>query len=85
MSNRKLKVAVENQYWRPKSIKNGVVHVQGANLSVTLFLVAMTDIVKNIKEPTQILGYADDWVVITSNKAPLLARTGLKRPQNLKI
>jgi hypothetical protein len=38
MSNRKLKVAVGNHYSRPKSIKNGVVHVQGAVLSVTLFL-----------------------------------------------
>jgi hypothetical protein len=25
------------------------------------------------EEPTQIMGYADDWVVMTSNKAPLLA------------
>jgi hypothetical protein len=58
-------------------IENGV--VQGAVLSVTLFLVAMTDIVKNIKEPTKILGYADDWVVITSSKAPLLAKNRLKK------
>jgi hypothetical protein len=59
----------------PNSIENGV--VQGAVLSVTLFLVTMTDIVKDIKEPTQILGYADDWLVITSSKAPLLAKNGL--------
>jgi hypothetical protein len=79
MSNRKLKIAVGNHYSRPKSIENGV--VQGAVLSVTSFLVAMTDIVKDIKEPTQIMGYADDWVVITSNKAPVYwQRTGLKRP-----
>jgi hypothetical protein len=43
MSNPKLKVAVENQYSKPNTIENGV--VQGAALSVTLFLVAMTDIV----------------------------------------
>jgi hypothetical protein len=41
----------------------------------------MTDIVKDIKEPTQIMGYADDWVVITSKKAPLLAENRLKKPQ----
>jgi hypothetical protein len=58
MSNRKLKVAVGNHYPKPNSIENGV--AQGAVLSVTLFLVAMTDIVKDIKEPTQIMGYADD-------------------------
>jgi hypothetical protein len=40
----------------------------------------MTDIVKDIKEPTQIMGYADDWVVITSNKAPLLTENRLKKP-----
>jgi hypothetical protein len=61
MSNRKLKVAVGNHYSTPTSIENGV--VQGAVLSVTLFFVAMTDIVKDIKEPTQIMGYADDWVI----------------------
>jgi hypothetical protein len=32
-----------------------------------------------MKEPTQIMGYADDWVVITSNKAPLLAENRLKK------
>jgi hypothetical protein len=77
MSNRKLKVAVGNHYSRPKSIENGV--VQGAVLSLILFLVAMADIVKDIKEPTQIMGYTDDWVVITSNKAPLLAENRLKK------
>jgi hypothetical protein len=77
VSNRKLKVPVGNHYSRPKSIENRV--VQGAVLSVTLFLVAMTDIVKNIKEPTQIMGYANDWVVITSNNAPLLAENRLKK------
>jgi hypothetical protein len=77
MSTRKLKVAMGNHYSRPKSFENGV--VQGAVPSVTLFLVVMTDIVKDIKEPTQIMGYADDWVVITSNKAPLLEKNRLKK------
>jgi hypothetical protein len=71
MSNRKLKVAVGNHYPKPNSIKNGV--------SVALFIVTMSDIVKDIKEPTQIMGYADDWLVITSKKAPLLAENRLKK------
>jgi hypothetical protein len=71
MSNRKLKVAVGNHYPKPNSIENGV--------SVTLFIVTMSDIVKDIKEPTQIMGYADDWMVITSKKAPLLAENRLKK------
>jgi hypothetical protein len=52
---------------------------QGTVLSVTLFLVAVTDIVKDIKEPSQIMGYADEWVVITSNKAPLLTENMFKK------
>jgi hypothetical protein len=37
----------------------------------------MTEIVKEIKEPTRIMGYADDWVVITSSNAPLLTKNRL--------
>jgi hypothetical protein len=47
MSNRKLQVAVGKYFSNPKEIKNGV--VQGVILSVTLFLIAMGDIVKEIK------------------------------------
>jgi hypothetical protein len=44
------------------SIENGV--VQGAVLSVTLFLVAMVTICKKIEEPIKILGYEmDEWLI----------------------
>jgi hypothetical protein len=49
-----------------KNIENGV--QQGAVLSVTLFLVAMAKICDKIEEPTKFLGYADDWVLYTSQK-----------------
>jgi hypothetical protein len=68
MSNRTLRVPVGNTLSSPMSIKNGV--VQGAVLSVTLFLVAMATIFKGIKESTRILGYADDWVIYTSQRTP---------------
>jgi hypothetical protein len=42
----------------------------------------MADIVKGIKETCTILGYADDWVVVTSSKAPIRAETRLKEAAN---
>jgi hypothetical protein len=69
MSNRKLRVAVGNYSSNPKEIKKGL--VQGAVLSVTTFLIAMADIVNEIKETCTILRYADDWVIETSSKAPI--------------
>jgi hypothetical protein len=39
--------------------------MEGAVICVTL---AMVDIVKRIKETCTILGYADDWVIVTNSK-----------------
>jgi hypothetical protein len=65
----------------PKEIKNGM--VQGAVLSVTLFLIAIADIVKEIfKETCTILGYTDDWVLVISSKVPIRAETRLKEAAN---
>jgi hypothetical protein len=72
MSGWILRVGVGNYFSNPKEIKNGV--VQGAVFSVILFLIAMADIVKGIRETCTILGY-DDWVVVTSSKAPIRAET----------
>jgi hypothetical protein len=80
MSSRKLRVAVGNYFSNPKEIKNGV--VQGAVLSVILFLIAKANIVKGIKETCTVLEYADDWVVVTSSKAPIRAETRLKEEAN---
>jgi hypothetical protein len=75
-----LRIAVGNYFSNPKQIKNGV--VPGAVLSVTLFLFTMADIVKEIMEICTILGYADDWVIITGSKAPLRAETRIKEAAN---
>jgi predicted NBD/HSP70 family sugar kinase len=61
-------------------MENGV--VQGAVLTVTLFLIAMADIVKEIKETCTILGYANDWVIVISSKAPIRAETRIKKAAN---
>jgi hypothetical protein len=37
--------------------------VQGVVLSVTLFLVAISQIIQNFALPTKIFEYADDWVI----------------------
>jgi hypothetical protein len=69
MRERTLRVAVGSTLLNDAIIENGV--VQGAVLSVTLFLVAMSEIVK-------ILGYADDWMILISHKH---ARTSENRIQ----
>jgi hypothetical protein len=68
-----------NYFSNPKEIINVV---QGAVLNITLFLIAMADIVKEINETCTILGYADDWVIVTSSKAPIRAETILKEAAN---
>jgi hypothetical protein len=40
------------------NIKNGIVH--GAVISVALFLIAMTDICKEMEKPRKMIGFADD-------------------------
>jgi hypothetical protein len=75
-----LQVALGNYLSNSKEIKNEV--VQGMVLSVTLFLIAMADIIKGTKETCTILGYADDWVIVTNSKAPIRAETRLKKGAN---
>lgn len=41
---------------------------QGSVLSVTLFLLAINDLAKNVKSPVHVLGYADDWYLVMSHK-----------------
>jgi hypothetical protein len=54
-----------------KNIENGI--VQGAVISVSLFLIEMTDICKGMEEPTKMIGYVDDWIIHTSHKLPRVA------------
>jgi hypothetical protein len=53
---------------------------QGAVISVlkTLFLIAMTDICKEMEEQTKMIGYTDDWITYTSHKLPREAEARLK-------
>jgi hypothetical protein len=64
MSDRTLRVAIDNTMSSFKNIENEV--PQGAVLSVTLFLVAMAKICDKIEEPTKIRRHADDWVLYTN-------------------
>jgi hypothetical protein len=47
----------------------------GRSLERNPVLIAMADIVKEINEICTILGYVDDWVIVTSSKAPIRAET----------
>jgi hypothetical protein len=57
-------VAIGNTLSKEKQIENGV--VQGAVLSVTLFLVAMAEITHGIEKSIKIIDYADDWIIYTN-------------------
>jgi hypothetical protein len=59
----KFRVILGEETSTARILENGV--VQGAVLSVTLFMVAMSQITQNVALPTKIIGYADDWVVYT--------------------
>jgi ribonuclease HI len=61
MTNRTLRVAIGAHISDLVTIENGV--PQGAVLSVTLFLVALSNIDRDIERPTKTIGYADDWVL----------------------
>jgi hypothetical protein len=41
--------------------------VQGAVISVILFLIAMTGFCKGMEEPTKMMGYTDDWMTRSTN------------------
>jgi hypothetical protein len=56
--DRSFRVTVGNTFSTKINIENGI--VQGAVMSVTFFLIAMTDICKGIEKPTKMIGYADD-------------------------
>jgi hypothetical protein len=60
--------------------KNGV--IQGAVISVTLFLVALADIVRQVQHPVEIIGYADDWVIHTSDQDMDIAQANIQAALN---
>jgi hypothetical protein len=66
---------------RDGEIENGV--VKRAVLTImTLSLVAMAKKCREILEPTSMLEYTDDWVILTSNKTPKTAEARLQKATN---
>jgi ribonuclease HI len=66
LQNRSMKTMVGSQESEEVVLENGV--PQGAVLSVTLFLIAISDICKSKQPNVEMIGYADDWYVFTSQK-----------------
>jgi hypothetical protein len=56
--------------------------VQGAVMSVTLLLVALADIAKQVQDPVEIVGYADDWTIHTSDQDMGTAQTNIQSALN---
>jgi hypothetical protein len=51
-------------------------------MSVTLFLVAMAKITNQIRQPVEIVGYADDWAIFTSDQDTETAETNMQTALN---
>jgi hypothetical protein len=64
--NRSFRVVLGEEMSRKMYIENGV--VQGAVVSVTLFLVAMSEITNQDRQPVEIVGYADVSAIFTSDR-----------------
>jgi hypothetical protein len=60
--------------------ENGV--IQGAVISVTLFLVALVDIVMQVQHSVKIIGYAGDWVNHTSDQVMYIAQANIQAALN---
>jgi hypothetical protein len=63
-----------------RRIENGV--VQGAVLSVTLFLVIMAGITDGTEEPITIIGYADNWMVHTKHQHQRVPTIRIQKAMN---
>jgi ribonuclease HI len=66
LDNRSLKTVIGPHESEVVAIENGV--PQGAVLSVTLFLIAIADICRLEEQNCEMIGYADDWYLFTSQK-----------------
>jgi hypothetical protein len=61
MANQTYRVQISDTKFEKCRPENGV--VQGAVLSVNLFLLTMMDITSAATDPVTITGYADDWTI----------------------
>jgi hypothetical protein len=80
MDNRTFRVVLGAESSGKTHTENGV--VQRAVMSVTLFLVALEDIVKQVQEPMEIVGYADDSALYTSDQDMETAQTNIQSALN---
>jgi Reverse transcriptase (RNA-dependent DNA polymerase)/Endonuclease-reverse transcriptase len=76
MDERLIKVIIGNTESEELTIENGV--VQGAVISVTLFLAAIADITKIRREEIEAIGYADDWNFWAIGDTPRIANNLLQ-------
>jgi hypothetical protein len=56
--------------------------IQEAVNSVTLFLVALADIVRQSQHPVEIIGYADDWGMHTSDQDMDISQANIQAALN---
>lgn len=61
LRSRHFRVRINNQLSEQKTLKNGI--PQGSIISVTLFLIAINNILENIKSPVKARLYADDLII----------------------
>jgi hypothetical protein len=80
MENRLFRVILGESSSERTSIENGM--VQGAVMSVTLFLVAMADIIQQVQRPVEMIGYADDCVIYTKDQDMDTAQTNTQTAIN---
>jgi hypothetical protein len=80
MENRSFRVVLGQETSGKMYIENGV--VQGAVISVTLFLVVMAEITNQIRQSVQIVGYADDWAIFTAYSDMETAVTNMQTALN---
>jgi hypothetical protein len=78
--NRSFRVVLGELSSEKTYTENGV--IQGAVISVTLFLVALADTVRQFQHPVEIIGYAYDWVIHTSDQDIDIAQANMQAALN---
>lgn len=80
LKNKLIQVKANNTLSSPTLLTNGV--PQGSVLSVTLFLVAINDIVTNINFPVKCCLFADDLTLLCSGNTPEITQSILQNTLN---
>ena len=80
LHTRTIQVRIANHLSSPRIIENGV--LQGSVLSVSLFLLAINDVMTNLSNPVKRFLFADDFTIICRGRNPLIAQTLLQNGLN---